>query len=124
MVSLSCAKGDNVLCASGEVELRAHVNSFHFQDTPASQQAPQPVLDGSTPLASILEALSRDITYTGCGRCGTELDTDANGIYCPCYPCLPHTGVRRYYRYRGVSFIRSSVSGTNTPLLCVFSGQV
>uniref|UniRef100_A0A3B5B9I1 Shieldin complex subunit 2 n=1 Tax=Stegastes partitus TaxID=144197 RepID=A0A3B5B9I1_9TELE len=43
--------------------------------------------------------LSGDITYTGCGRCSAELDTDANGIYSPCYPCLPHTAVRRYYRY-------------------------
>ncbi|XP_028983204.1 shieldin complex subunit 2 [Betta splendens] len=83
---------------SGEVELRAQVNSFHFQDSPPSQDAAQPVLDGSTPLAAILEALSGDVTYTGCGRCGSELDTDTNGIYSPCYPCLPHTGVRRYYR--------------------------
>ncbi|KAM6922890.1 shieldin complex subunit 2 [Lycodopsis pacificus] len=83
---------------SGDVELRVQVTAFHFEDSPPSQNAPQPVLDSSTPLAGILVALNGDITYTGCGRCSAELDTDANGIYGPCYPCLPHTGVRRYYR--------------------------
>ncbi|KAG7217948.1 hypothetical protein INR49_020750 [Caranx melampygus] len=36
--------------SQGEVELRVHVTSFHFQDAPSSQNAPQPVLDSSTPL--------------------------------------------------------------------------
>ncbi|XP_027138162.1 shieldin complex subunit 2 isoform X4 [Larimichthys crocea] len=83
---------------SGDVELRVEVAAFHFQDSRPSQNAPQPVLDSSTRLDGILAALSGDITYTGCGRCSAELDTDANGIYDPCYPCLPHTAVRRYYR--------------------------
>ncbi len=81
------------------MELRVQVTAFRFQDSPPSQNAPQPVLDSSTPLDDILEVLSGDITYTGCGRCSTELETDANGIYGPCYPCLPVTAVRRYYRY-------------------------
>ncbi|XP_068457913.1 shieldin complex subunit 2 [Clinocottus analis] len=83
---------------SGDVELRVQVTAFHFEDSLPSQNAPQPVLDSSTPLDGILAALSGDITYTGCGRCSAELDTDANGIYGPCYPCLPLTAVRRYYR--------------------------
>ncbi|CAK6979800.1 shieldin complex subunit 2%2C partial [Scomber scombrus] len=82
----------------GEVDLSVQVVSFQFQDSPPSQNAQRQVLDGCTPLADIVAALTDDITYTGCGRCGGELDTDANGIYCPCYPCLPHTAVRRYYR--------------------------
>lgn len=81
------------------MELRVQVITFRFQDAPPSQNAPQPVLDSSTSLEGILTALSGDITYTGCGRCSAELDTDANGIYSPCYPCLPHTAARRYYRY-------------------------
>ncbi|KAM4591730.1 shieldin complex subunit 2 isoform 2-T2 [Odontesthes bonariensis] len=81
---------------SGEVELTVQVLSFHFQDAPPSQNAP--VLDGSTPLDGIVATLSGDITYTGCGRCSAELETDANGIYGPCYPCLPHTAARRFYR--------------------------
>ncbi|XP_049927245.1 shieldin complex subunit 2 isoform X2 [Epinephelus moara] len=83
---------------SGDVELRVKITAFHFKDSPPSQNAPQPVLDSATPLDDILAALNGDITYTGCGRCSAELDTDTNGIYSPCYPCLPHTAVRRYYR--------------------------
>ncbi|XP_028278598.1 shieldin complex subunit 2-like [Parambassis ranga] len=82
----------------GEVELRVQLLSFCFQHAPPSQNSPQLVLDSSTPLEGIMAALSGDITYTGCGRCSAELDTDANGIYSPCYPCLPHTAVRCYYR--------------------------
>ncbi|KAM9847975.1 shieldin complex subunit 2 [Aulostomus maculatus] len=83
---------------TGDVELRVQVFAFRFQDTPPSQNAQHLVLDSSTSPACILAALSGDITYTGCGCCTAELDTDANGIYNPCYPCLPHTAVRRYFR--------------------------
>ncbi|MEQ2313801.1 hypothetical protein AMECASPLE_005710 [Ameca splendens] len=82
----------------GEVELRVQVLTLQFQEALSSQNLPQPVLDGSTPLDGVLAALSGDVTYTGCARCSTELDTDENGIYAPCYPCLPHTAVRRFYR--------------------------
>uniref|UniRef100_A0A3Q3WDA1 Shieldin complex subunit 2 C-terminal domain-containing protein n=1 Tax=Mola mola TaxID=94237 RepID=A0A3Q3WDA1_MOLML len=60
---------------------------------PASRRA-KDFLKLCTPLDSIVEVLCGDITYTGCGRCSAELDTDANGIYVQCYPCLPHTTVR------------------------------
>ncbi|XP_030603397.1 shieldin complex subunit 2 isoform X2 [Archocentrus centrarchus] len=99
---------------SGDVELRVQVITFRFQDAPPSQNAPQPVLDSSTSLEGILMALSGDITYTGCGRCSAELDTDANGIYSPCYPCLPHTAVRRYYRPGMLT-----VSGRGCSQVCV-----
>uniref|UniRef100_A0A3B3YHA7 Uncharacterized protein n=1 Tax=Poecilia mexicana TaxID=48701 RepID=A0A3B3YHA7_9TELE len=55
-----------------------------------------------------------DITYTGCGRCAAELDTDRNGIYTPCYACLPLTALRRFYR-PGVL----TVSGRGSPHLTV-----
>ncbi|XP_035770746.1 shieldin complex subunit 2 [Neolamprologus brichardi] len=99
---------------SGDAELGVQVITFCFQDAPASQNAPQPVLDGSTSREGITAALSGDITYTGCGRCSAELDTDANDIYRPCYPCLPHTAVRRYYR-PGVL----TVSGRGSIQVCV-----
>ncbi|KAM4730055.1 shieldin complex subunit 2 [Anableps anableps] len=99
---------------SGEVELRVQVLSFQFQEAPPSQNPDQPVLDGSTPRAGLLAALSGDVTYTGCARCSAELDTDPNGIYAPCYPCLPHTAVRRFYR-PGVL----TVSGRGSGHLCV-----
>ncbi|XP_062256319.1 shieldin complex subunit 2 isoform X2 [Platichthys flesus] len=99
---------------SGDVELRVQVSAFHFQEAPSSQNACGPVLDGSTPVDRVLEALSGDVTYAGCGRCSAELGTDANGIYSPCYPCLPHTAVRRFYR-PGVL----SVSGRGYGQACV-----
>ncbi|KAM6915920.1 shieldin complex subunit 2 [Xenentodon cancila] len=83
---------------SGEVELSVHVMTFNFQGTLPSQNAFPQVLDSATPLDGITAVLCGDVTYTGCGRCSAELSTDTNGIYTPCYPCLPHTAVRRYYR--------------------------
>ncbi|KAB5581513.1 hypothetical protein PHYPO_G00176580 [Pangasianodon hypophthalmus] len=81
---------------TGDVELRVHIVAFQFHSTP-SQDAVL-LIDGETALERILDIVSGDITFTGCGLCCAELDTDENGIYRPCYPCLPHTGVRRYYR--------------------------
>ncbi|XP_027030648.1 shieldin complex subunit 2 [Tachysurus fulvidraco] len=81
---------------TGDVELRVQIIVFQFHSSP-SQDAVL-LMDGETPLERILDILSGDITFTGCGLCCAELDTDENGIYRPCYPCLPHTGVRRYYR--------------------------
>ncbi|KAK5854430.1 hypothetical protein PBY51_015499 [Eleginops maclovinus] len=98
---------------SGEVELRVQLLCFHFQDSSPSQNAPQRV-DSCTPLPAVVAALSGDVTYAGCARCTAELSTDANGIYCPCYPCLPHTAVRRYYR-PGVL----TVGGQGSSQVCV-----
>ncbi|XP_053477765.1 shieldin complex subunit 2 isoform X2 [Ictalurus furcatus] len=81
---------------TGDVELKVHIVAFQFNSSP-SQDAVL-LMDGETPLERILDIVSGDITFTGCGLCCAELDTDENGIYRPCYPCLPHTGVRRYYR--------------------------
>ncbi|XP_062851621.1 shieldin complex subunit 2 [Trichomycterus rosablanca] len=81
---------------TGDVELRVQITSFEFQSSP-SQDVVQ-LMDKETSLEKIMDIVSGDITFTGCGMCGAELDTDENGIYRPCYPCLPHTGVRRYYR--------------------------
>ncbi|XP_058506953.1 shieldin complex subunit 2 [Solea solea] len=104
---------------SGVVELRVQVAAFSFQNSPSSQNAPRLLMDSSTPLDGVLEALSGDATYAGCGRCSAELSTDTNGIYSPCYPCLPLTGVRRYYR-PGVL----TVSGRGYSQLCVLAPPV
>ncbi|CAL8258954.1 unnamed protein product [Lota lota] len=82
---------------SGVVDLRVNIISFQFQAS-ISQNAPVARLDSAASLEHIMETLGGDVSYAGCGRCAFELGTDANGIYLPCYPCLPHTGVRRYYR--------------------------
>ncbi|KAI5107842.1 protein FAM35A isoform X1, partial [Silurus meridionalis] len=81
---------------TGDVELKVHIVAFQFNSSP-SQDAVL-LMDRDTSLERILDIVSGDITFTGCGLCCAELDTDDNGIYRPCYPCLPHTGVRRYYR--------------------------
>ncbi|XP_016352892.1 protein FAM35A-like, partial [Sinocyclocheilus anshuiensis] len=81
---------------SGDVELRVKITAFQFQSSP-SQEASL-LIDGNTPLERILDVVSGDIIFAGCGQCSAELETDENSIYRPCYPCLPHTGVRRYYR--------------------------
>ncbi|XP_013881764.1 shieldin complex subunit 2 [Austrofundulus limnaeus] len=83
---------------SGEVELKVQILAFQFRDVSPSQNPPQPVLDSFTPLEAIVAVLRGGITYTGCARCSTELETDVNEIYIPCYPCLPHTAVRCFYR--------------------------
>uniref|UniRef100_A0A3Q4H0I9 Uncharacterized protein n=1 Tax=Neolamprologus brichardi TaxID=32507 RepID=A0A3Q4H0I9_NEOBR len=41
----------------------------------------------------------------------SELDTDANDIYRPCYPCLPHTAVRLTQGVRGRSQRREESEG-------------
>lgn len=79
---------------SGDVDLRVNIISFQFQAS-ISQNAQ---LDSEASLEHIMETLGGDVTYSGCGRCAVELGTDANGIYLSCYPCLPQTSVRRYYR--------------------------
>ncbi|XP_051935690.1 shieldin complex subunit 2 isoform X2 [Hippocampus zosterae] len=96
---------------SGEALLKVQALAFRFQP---SHDAPRPVLDSSAPLSAFLAALSGDVTYSGCGRCAAELDVDDNGIYLPCYPCLPTRAVRRYYRPAVLT-----VSGGGSAQVCV-----
>lgn len=84
------------MCSLGDVELKIKITAFQFQSSP-SQEASL-LIDSNTPMERILDVVCGDITFAGCGQCSAELETDENGIYRPCYPCLPHTGVRRYYR--------------------------
>lgn len=87
------------LSPTGLVQLTVQIVNFRFQDPLPSHDAPlQLTMDSSTPLDAIQAVLGGDVTFSGCGRCSTELDTDLNGIYVACYACLPHTSVRRYYR--------------------------
>ncbi|XP_061546766.1 shieldin complex subunit 2, partial [Phycodurus eques] len=96
---------------SGDALLRVQVHAFRFQPF---HDAPQASLDRASPRSAILAALSGDVTYSGCGRCSAELDADANGIYGPCYPCLPASAVRRYYRPAVLT-----VSGQGAVRVCV-----
>ncbi|XP_047680353.1 shieldin complex subunit 2 isoform X4 [Prionailurus viverrinus] len=54
-------------------------------------------LSDHSSLRSILSSLP-DIVYTGCAKCGSELETDGNKIYKQCYSCLPFTMKKLYYR--------------------------
>nr|XP_015203342.1 PREDICTED: protein FAM35A [Lepisosteus oculatus]XP_015203343.1 PREDICTED: protein FAM35A [Lepisosteus oculatus]XP_015203344.1 PREDICTED: protein FAM35A [Lepisosteus oculatus]XP_015203345.1 PREDICTED: protein FAM35A [Lepisosteus oculatus]XP_015203346.1 PREDICTED: protein FAM35A [Lepisosteus oculatus]XP_015203348.1 PREDICTED: protein FAM35A [Lepisosteus oculatus]XP_015203349.1 PREDICTED: protein FAM35A [Lepisosteus oculatus]XP_015203350.1 PREDICTED: protein FAM35A [Lepisosteus oculatus]XP_ len=81
---------------TGDVEVKCQIAGLQFQC--GSSQNVSLQMNGHTPLQRILNAISEDITFMGCARCGSELGTDRNGIYSPCYPCLPHTAVKRYYR--------------------------
>ncbi|MBN3321908.1 NFKB2 factor, partial [Atractosteus spatula] len=81
---------------TGDIEVKCQITGLQFQC--GSSQNVSLQMNGHTPLQRILNAISEDITFMGCARCGSELGTDRNGIYSPCYPCLPHTAVKRYYR--------------------------
>ncbi|XP_038519073.1 shieldin complex subunit 2 isoform X4 [Canis lupus familiaris] len=54
-------------------------------------------LNARSSLRNILSSLP-DMVYTGCAKCGLELETDKNKIYKQCYSCLPFTMKKLYYR--------------------------
>uniref|UniRef100_A0A8C6EAB2 Shieldin complex subunit 2 n=1 Tax=Moschus moschiferus TaxID=68415 RepID=A0A8C6EAB2_MOSMO len=54
-------------------------------------------LNTHSSLKSIFSSLP-NIIYTGCGKCGSELQTDENKIYKQCFSCLPFTMKKIYYR--------------------------
>nr|XP_055181530.1 shieldin complex subunit 2 isoform X2 [Nyctereutes procyonoides] len=54
-------------------------------------------LNSRSSLRNILSSLP-DMVYTGCAKCGLELETDKNKIYKQCYSCLPFTMKKLYYR--------------------------
>ncbi|XP_036317118.1 shieldin complex subunit 2 isoform X2 [Pipistrellus kuhlii] len=55
------------------------------------------VINAHSSLKSIFSSLP-NITYTGCAKCGLELETDENKIYKQCFSCLPCTTKKIYYR--------------------------
>uniref|UniRef100_A0A8D1ADY6 Shieldin complex subunit 2 n=1 Tax=Sus scrofa TaxID=9823 RepID=A0A8D1ADY6_PIG len=54
-------------------------------------------LSAHSSLESIFSALPK-VIYTGCAKCGLELETDENKIYKQCFSCLPFTVKKIYYR--------------------------
>uniref|UniRef100_A0A8C8RML6 Shieldin complex subunit 2 n=1 Tax=Pelusios castaneus TaxID=367368 RepID=A0A8C8RML6_9SAUR len=80
---------------SGVIQLNAHVLELKF--TVATAQYKQLIFDADTSLESILAALPL-IIYSGCAKCGLELQTDKNKIYKQCRRCLPFNKVRKFYR--------------------------
>ncbi|XP_060097037.1 shieldin complex subunit 2 [Heteronotia binoei] len=80
---------------SGIIQVRAHISELKF--AVASSPRGQLVFNACTSLQHIFESLSR-ITYTGCAKCGLELQLDGNKIYKQCFSCLPLNKVKIFYR--------------------------
>ncbi|XP_020852558.1 shieldin complex subunit 2 isoform X1 [Phascolarctos cinereus] len=80
---------------SGVVQVRAQILALVFPV--AAHESRQLVLDASSSLEDILTCLPI-IVYSGCGKCGLELEADENQIYKQCISCLPFTMVKLYYR--------------------------
>ncbi|XP_036590712.1 shieldin complex subunit 2-like [Trichosurus vulpecula] len=80
---------------SGVVQVKAQILALMFPVV--VHKSRQLVLDASSSLEDILTCLP-SIMYSGCGKCGLELETDENQIYKQCVSCLPFTMVKFYYR--------------------------
>ncbi|NP_001364091.1 shieldin complex subunit 2 isoform 5 [Homo sapiens] len=78
---------------SGVVLIKAQISELAFPIT-ASQKI---ALNAHSSLKSIFSSLP-NIVYTGCAKCGLELETDENRIYKQCFSCLPFTMKKIYYR--------------------------
>ncbi|XP_063636907.1 shieldin complex subunit 2 isoform X12 [Pan troglodytes] len=77
----------------GVVLIKAQISELAFPITAAQKIA----LNAHSSLKSIFSSLP-NIVYTGCAKCGLELETDENRIYKQCFSCLPFTMKKIYYR--------------------------
>ncbi|XP_024108754.1 shieldin complex subunit 2 isoform X2 [Pongo abelii] len=77
----------------GVVLIQAQISELAFPITAAQKIA----LNAHSSLKSIFSSLP-NIVYTGCAKCGLELETDENRIYKQCFSCLPFTMKKIYYR--------------------------
>ncbi|XP_063163806.1 shieldin complex subunit 2 isoform X2 [Candoia aspera] len=80
---------------SGIIQAKACVSKLNF--TGACLSYGQAVFDADTSLQHIFASLPL-ITYTGCAKCGRELQADDNEIYNQCLACLPFNKVKIFYR--------------------------
>ncbi|CAK6436508.1 unnamed protein product [Pipistrellus nathusii] len=78
---------------SGVILVKAQILELVFHATTAQKI----VINAHSSLKSIFSSLP-NITYTGCAKCGLELETDENKIYKQCFSCLPCTTKKIYYR--------------------------
>ncbi|XP_017535169.1 shieldin complex subunit 2 isoform X2 [Manis javanica] len=78
---------------SGVILIKAQILELLFPITAAQTI----VLSAHSSLKNIFSSLP-NITYTGCAKCGLELETDENNIYKQCFSCLPFTMKKIYYR--------------------------
>ncbi|XP_032347513.1 shieldin complex subunit 2 isoform X3 [Camelus ferus] len=78
---------------SGVILIKAQILELVFPIA-ASQKI---ILNAHSSLESIYSSLP-NILYTGCAKCGLELETDENKIYRQCFSCLPFTMRKIHYR--------------------------
>lgn len=81
------------LSLAGVILIKAQILELAIP-IPAAQKI---ALNARSSLSSVFSSLP-DIVYTGCAKCGLELETDKNKIYKQCYSCLPFTTKKLYYR--------------------------
>uniref|UniRef100_A0A0D9RBY2 Shieldin complex subunit 2 n=1 Tax=Chlorocebus sabaeus TaxID=60711 RepID=A0A0D9RBY2_CHLSB len=95
---------------SGVILIKAQISELAFPT--ATQKI---ALNAHSSLKSIFSSLP-NIVYTGCAKCGLELETDENRIYKQCFSCLPFTMKKIHYS----SFLRHHLwdgRGRPVPLL-------
>ncbi|KAM4851614.1 shieldin complex subunit 2 isoform 1-T1 [Thomomys bottae] len=78
---------------SGVVLIKARIVELVFL-IPAAQKI---ILNAHRSLENIFSSLP-SVIFTGCAKCGLELETDENRIYRQCLSCLPFVGKKTYYR--------------------------
>lgn len=78
---------------SGVILIKAQILELVFPIAAVQKIA----LNARSSLKSIFSSLP-NIIYTGCAKCGLELQTDENKIYKQCFSCLPFTMKKIYYR--------------------------
>ncbi|XP_040419268.1 shieldin complex subunit 2 isoform X1 [Cygnus olor] len=80
---------------SGVIQVKAHILELKF--TVLTGQYRQLIFHADTSLECVLASLPM-ITYSGCAKCGLELQADENMIYKQCFRCLPYNKVKTFYR--------------------------
>ncbi|XP_032850045.1 shieldin complex subunit 2 isoform X2 [Tyto alba] len=80
---------------SGVIQVKAHILELKF--TISTGQYKQLIFRADTSLKCVLASLPM-ITYSGCAKCGLELQADENMIYKQCIRCLPYNKVKTFYR--------------------------
>ncbi|XP_062474810.1 shieldin complex subunit 2 isoform X2 [Pezoporus occidentalis] len=80
---------------SGVIQVKARILELKF--TVSAGQYKQLIFRADTSLECVLASLPM-ITYSGCAKCGLELQADENMIYNQCIRCLPYNKVKIFYR--------------------------
>uniref|UniRef100_A0A8D0FCB8 Shieldin complex subunit 2 n=1 Tax=Strix occidentalis caurina TaxID=311401 RepID=A0A8D0FCB8_STROC len=79
----------------GVMQVKARILELKF--TISTGQYKQLSFCADTSLEYVLASLPM-ITYSGCAKCGLELQADENMIYKQCIRCLPYNKVKTFYR--------------------------